>query len=107
MPAIKLTPDHILMILTRKDMTLRQLAEAIGVSFSTVQKVWQGNSHRHIHPDIPRAHKRTNGPRCVDCVHYLAKGACSMSFPEYRVQGATAAVHCSAYATGRVEVGCG
>jgi hypothetical protein len=107
--ACKLTPDQVLMILTRKDMTLRQLSETLGVSFSTVQKVWQNKSHRHIHPDIPRRPRseRTHasqcaiGPRCPQCVHYF-KGACSMSFPEYRTQGITAAVVCNAYATGRV-----
>lgn len=99
--ASKLTPDQVLMILTRKDMTLRQLAEVTGVSFSTVQKVWQGNSHRHVHPDIPRSRQRTVGPRCPECIHYF-KEACSMSFPEFRTQGITAAALCSAYATGRV-----
>lgn len=100
--ASRLTPDQVLLILTRKDMTLRQLADVTGVSFSTVQKVWQGNSHRHIHPEIPRApRQRTVGPRCNECIHYF-KEACSMSFPEFRTQGITAAALCSAYATGRV-----
>jgi hypothetical protein len=102
--ASKLTPDQVLMILTRKDITLRQLADMMNVSFSTIQKVWQGNSHRHIHPEIPRSHQRTVGPRCPECIHYF-KEACSMSFPEFRTQGITAAALCSAYATGRIAVG--
>lgn len=112
--ASKLTPDQVLMILTRTDMSLRQLAAANGVSFSTVQKVWQGNAYKHIHPDIPRRsrsersqpNQRIIGPRCTECVH-LFKGACSLAFPEHRTQGITAAVVCSAYATERIAVGVG
>lgn len=107
--ACKLTPDQVLLILTRKDMSLRQLAEALGVSFSTIQKVWQGNAYKHIHPEIPRRspgersqpRQRVIGPRCPECVHHF-KGTCSMSFPEYKIQGITAAVVCNAYATGRL-----
>jgi hypothetical protein len=107
--ACKLTPDQVLMILTRKDMTLRQLAEMLDVSFSTVQKVWQGKAHRHVHPDIPRRPRseRTHasqcalGPRCNRCVHLL-NDECSLDLPEYRTQGITAATLCNAYATGRV-----
>jgi hypothetical protein len=107
--ASKLTPDQVLMILTRKEMTLRQLAEITGVSFSTIQKVWQGKSHLHVHPDIPRrprsershASQCAIGPRCGKCVHDH-RGTCSLEFPERMRNGEVAAVHCSAYTTGRV-----
>lgn len=97
----KLTDEQVYKVLTRHDLTTGQLADMMGVNYSTIQKLRRGESGAHLFPDIPRDHKRTAGPRCAECVHYF-KEACSMSFPEFRTQGITAAVLCSAYATGRV-----
>lgn len=99
--AAKLTDDQVLMVLTTPHLTMRQLADITEVSFSTVQKIRQGNAYKHVHPNIPRNHKRTTGPRCAECVHYF-KGNCSLSFPEHKANGEVAAVHCAAYARERV-----
>lgn len=99
--AAKLTDDQVLVVLTTPHLTMRQLADITGVSFSTIQKIRQGNAYTHVHPDIPRSHKRTTGPRCVECVHDH-RGTCSLEFPERVRNGEVAAVHCSAYTTQRV-----
>jgi hypothetical protein len=99
--ACKLTDHQVYMILTSPHLTTRQLANMMGVSFSTIQKVRQNAVYKHVHPDISRNRKRAVGPRCAECVHYF-KGACSLSFPEHKANGGVAAVHCAAYARERV-----
>ena len=96
--ASKLTADDVYMILTRSELTTRQLADLIGVSSSAIQKVRQGQSQKHLFPELPRTHTRTNGPRCSSCCHDH-HGRCSLEFPERRTQGDTAAAVCAAYMT--------
>ena len=97
----RLTDDDIFFMLTRHDLTGRQCAELLEVSISCVTRVRRGEAFAHVHPEIPRDHKRTEGPRCDACVH-LFKNVCSMCFPEYREVGSFAAVYCNAFARERI-----
>jgi hypothetical protein len=96
--AAKLTDDQVYMVLTSPRLTMRQVADIVGVSFSTIQKIRRGESYTHLFPEIPRDHKPTRGPRCTECIHDH-HGACSLEFPERRFNGEVAAVHCVAYIT--------
>lgn len=97
----KLTDDDILMVLTRHDLTARQCAELLDVSLSCAQRIRRGEAFTYVHPEIPRDHKRTVGPRCDACVHFF-KGVCSLGFPEYSEVGNLAAVYCNAFTTERM-----
>lgn len=100
----KLSEDAIRTILTRTDLTMRQVADLYGVAPETAQKIRRGDSYSDVLPELPRIKRtqqeRTTGPRCNECVHDL-DGRCTLGFPE-RIRSNAAAVVCAAYATGRV-----
>jgi len=100
----KLNEDAIRTILTRADLTMRQVADMFDVNPSLPEKIRRGEIYTDVLPELPRI-KRTQqekatGPRCNECVLDL-HGRCTLGFPE-RIRSNTAAVVCAAYATGRV-----
>ena len=101
--AAKLNPDQVFMVLTRHDLTMRQRAQMVEVSTSTIQKICTGEAYSHLFPEIKRIKNRRPviGPRCTECVHNNDT-KCTLSFPERMDQGSRAAVQCVAFTTGRI-----
>ena len=93
----KLTEDQVLYVLTSR-LSIRQVADELDVSPSTVQKIRAGETWTHVLPDVPRPGRGVKhaGPSCRDCVHYL-RDACSLQFPEFKQIGTRAARYCVPY----------
>lgn len=95
-----LSEEQVKVILEAEHLTSRSLAQIMGVSMNTVQKVRRGFSYRDAVPDIPRwedarptRYQRDN-MICERCIHWL-KG-CTMGFPEAQ-RSMTFARYCSVF----------
>ena len=93
----KLTEEQVLYVLT-SPLTNIQVADELGVTTSTIQKIRTGDTWTHVFPDVPRPGRGVKrvGPSCRDCVHYL-RDACSLGFPEFNEIGPRAARYCVPY----------
>jgi len=93
----KLTEEQVLFALTSL-LSIRQVADELDVSPSTIQKIRRGETWTHVLPDVPRPGRGVKrvGPSCRDCVHYL-RDACSLGFPEFKEIGPRAARYCVPY----------
>jgi hypothetical protein len=81
-----LNEEQVKIILEAEHLTSRALAQIMGVSMNTVQKIRRGYSYRSVVPDVPRwedarptRYERDN-MTCERCIHWIR--GCTMGFPE-------------------------
>lgn len=92
----RLTNDQVRMILERRDLSARSLAEELGRTGEAICQVRRGNSYRDVLPEIPRwGARKLQGLSCHSCAHW--RNRCEMGFPDPEEEGPGFAADCSFY----------
>lgn len=92
-----LTEDQVRMILERRDLTNKALADQLGRSSEAIRQVRIGKTYRDVLPDMPRMIPlRSGGVTCYTCEHW--RGDCTMGFPDPLEEGPGFARDCDFYA---------
>lgn len=92
----RLTDDEVRMILERRNISARRLANDLGRSAEAICQVRAGISYRNVLPEIPRwGARKSMRASCHACVHWRSR--CVMGFPDPEEEGPGFAADCSLF----------
>jgi hypothetical protein len=89
----RLTEAQVRLILSRRDISSRQLAKLVGISRQAICNVRLGRSYRTVAPDLERWLAQRGARTCLVCVEWI-DGCCRQGWPDPIEEGPGFAAWC-------------